>query len=137
MPGQSGPGSNGNEGVLCIPQIPSITGTPPSDCLMLYLGHSLGGGVLPLCRDAVSVFYSPSRPGNQWPGRIWVQSQVESYQRFKKWYLMPPCLILSIIRYGSRVKWVSLEKGVAPSPIPRCSSYRKVSLQVTLVGLEA
>ena len=43
MPGQSGPGSNGNEGVLCIPQIPSITGTPPSDCLMLYLGHSLGG----------------------------------------------------------------------------------------------
>ena len=34
----------------------------------------------------------------------WVQSQVESYQRLKKWYLMPPCLTLSIIRYGSRVK---------------------------------
>ena len=32
------------------------------------------------------------------------QSQVESYQRLKKWYLMPPCLTLSIIRYGSRVK---------------------------------
>ena len=29
---------------------------------------------------------------------IWVQSQVESYQRLKKWYLMPPCLTLSIIR---------------------------------------
>ena len=28
----------------------------------------------------------------------WVQSQVESYQRFKKWYLMPPRLTLSIIR---------------------------------------
>ena len=27
-----------------------------------------------------------------------VQSQVESYQRLKKWYLMSPCLILSIIR---------------------------------------
>ena len=27
-----------------------------------------------------------------------VQSQVESYQRLKKWYLMPPCLTLSIIR---------------------------------------
>ena len=35
----------------------------------------------------------------------WVQSQVESYQRLQKWYLMPPCLTLSIIRYWSRVKW--------------------------------
>ena len=33
------------------------------------------------------------------------QSQVESYQRLKKWYLIPPCLTLSIIRYVSRVKW--------------------------------
>ena len=36
---------------------------------------------------------------------IGVQSQVKSYQRLKKCYLMPPCLKLSIIRYGSRVKW--------------------------------
>ena len=55
---------------------------------------------------------------------IWFQSQVESYQRLKKWYLMPPCLTLSIIRYGSRVKWSNPEKGVAPSPTPWCSSYR-------------
>ena len=34
-----------------------------------------------------------------------VQSQVESYQRLKKWYLIPPCLALSTIRQGSRVKW--------------------------------
>ena len=46
----------------------------------------------------------------------WVQSQVESYQRLKKWYLMPPCLTLSIIRYGSRVKWSNPGKGVAPFP---------------------
>ena len=45
-----------------------------------------------------------------------VQSQVESYQRLKKWYLMPPCLTLSIIRYVSRVKWSNPGKGVAPSP---------------------
>ena len=32
-----------------------------------------------------------------------VQSLVESYQRLKKWYLMSPCLTLSIIRYISRV----------------------------------
>ena len=44
MPGQSGPGSNGNEGVLRIPQGPSITGTSPSDCLVSYPGHSLGRG---------------------------------------------------------------------------------------------
>ena len=61
-----------------------------------------------------------------------VQSLIESYQRLKKWYLMLPCLILSIIRYGSRVKWSNPEKGVAPSPTPQCRSYRKGSLQVTL-----
>ena len=33
-PGQSGPGSDGNEGVLCIPQSSSITETSPSDCLV-------------------------------------------------------------------------------------------------------
>ena len=59
----------------------------------------------------------------------WVQSQVESYQRLKKWYLMPPCLTLSIIRYGSRVKWSNPGKGVAPSPTPWCRGGR---LRVTL-----
>ena len=34
---------NRNEGVLLIPQSPSITGTSPSDCLVSYAGHSLGG----------------------------------------------------------------------------------------------
>ena len=42
-PGQSGPGSNCNEGVLHIPQSSSIAGTSPSDCLVSYPGHSLGG----------------------------------------------------------------------------------------------
>ena len=51
--------------------------------------------------------------------------QVELYQRLKKWYLMPPCLTLSIIRYRSRVKWSNLGKRVVPSPTPWCSSYRK------------
>ena len=53
-------------------------------------------------------------------------------QRLKNWYLIPPCLTLSIIRYVSRVKWTNPGKGVAPSPIPRCCSYWKWSLQVTL-----
>ena len=34
--GQSRPGSNSNEGVLCIPQSFSITEASPSDCLMSY-----------------------------------------------------------------------------------------------------
>ena len=38
--GQSGPGSYGNEGVLCILQTSSINGTSPSDCLVSYTGHS-------------------------------------------------------------------------------------------------
>ena len=60
-----------------------------------------------------------------------VQSLVESYQKLKKCYLIPPCLTLSIIRYVSRVKWRNLRKGVAPSLTPRCRSYWKGSLQVT------
>ena len=62
----------------------------------------------------------------------WIQSLVESYQRFKKWYLIPPCLELSIIRYGSRVKWRNPGKGVAPSLTTRCCSNRKGDLQITL-----
>ena len=34
--GQSRPGRDGNESVLHIPQNPSITGTTPLDCLVLY-----------------------------------------------------------------------------------------------------
>ena len=40
-----------------------------------------------------------------------------------KWYLMLPCLALSIIRCTSRVKWSNPGNGVAPSPTPCCSSY--------------
>ena len=64
--------------------------------------------------------------------KTWVQFQVESYQRLLKWYLIPPCLTLSDIRYVSRVKWSDPRIGVASSPTPRCSSYWKGSLLVTL-----
>ena len=42
-PGQSGPGSDGNEGVLHILQSSSIIEASPSDCLVSYPGHSFGG----------------------------------------------------------------------------------------------
>ena len=58
--GQSGPGRDGNKGVLHIPQSSSITEIAPSDCLE----HLLWGGVLPLYREAVDVFYSSSWLGH-------------------------------------------------------------------------
>ena len=57
-PGQSGPGSDDNEGVLHIPKKCGITEATPSDCIMSYPGHSLGWRSYP-CR----VFYSPGRLG--------------------------------------------------------------------------
>ena len=42
------------------------------------------------------------------------------------------CVILSITRYISRVKWRNPGKRVAPSPTPRCCSFWKGSLQVAL-----
>ena len=62
-PSQSGPGSNGNEGVLHIPQTSSITGTSPSDCLVSYPGHSLGGwGSYPSAK-VQSMFIQPQPIG--------------------------------------------------------------------------
>ena len=43
-PGQSEPGSDSNKGVL------HITGTSPSDCLMLYIRTLVWGGLTPLQR---------------------------------------------------------------------------------------
>ena len=80
MPGQSEPGSDGKKGVLCIPQSSSITGTSTPDCLVSYPGHSLGG-VVPLCRGAVGVFYSPNRLGKRCNGyrhknlKRWLESK--------------------------------------------------------------
>ena len=39
IPGQSGPGSDYNEGVLHIPQSSSISRASPSDCLKHLLGE--------------------------------------------------------------------------------------------------
>ena len=41
----------------------------------------------------------------------------------QKCFLMPPCLTIKIIRYGSKVKWRYPGTGVALFRTPRCSSY--------------
>ena len=61
--GQSGPGSNGNEGVLCISQNSSITGTSPSDCLVSYPGHSFWG-LTTLQRCSQCILQHPNRLDN-------------------------------------------------------------------------
>ena len=61
------------------------------------------------------------------------QTRVQSHTKdVKKWYSVPPCLTLSIIKYGSRIKWRNPGKGVVTAPTPHCSSYWKWSLWVTL-----
>ena len=42
-----------------IPKNSNITGVSPSDCLVSYTWKSLVG-VLPFCKNAVGVFYSPA-----------------------------------------------------------------------------
>ena len=55
IPGQSGPGSDGNEGVIHILQSSSITRASPSDSLMSNSGHSLMG-VVSLSAEMQSVY---------------------------------------------------------------------------------
>ena len=55
FPSQSGPGSNGNEGILCIPQSSSITEASPSDCLVSYPGHSFWGCLTSLQRSSLCI----------------------------------------------------------------------------------
>ena len=61
-PYQNGLGSNGNEGVLHIPQSSSITGASPPDCLMSYPGHSLGGVGVLLLQQRCSQCIQQSQP---------------------------------------------------------------------------
>ena len=50
------------------------------ECLVLYLGYSLVEEVLPLCRDAVGVFYSPKERKKERKKILWRRKQTE----FKK-----------------------------------------------------
>ena len=70
-PGQSGRGSDSNEGVFCIPRSSSINGTSLWDCLVSYPGllfmvaQSGGGCRIHWMRSTPSL---PLLPGPLWPG---------------------------------------------------------------------
>ena len=60
--GQNGSESDGNEGVIYLPQSSSITGISPSDCLVSYPGHSLGESYPSAEKQSV---YSTAQPTGQ------------------------------------------------------------------------
>ena len=62
------------------------------------ISFTFGKGLKPLILFTLWVECSPLAR------ETWVQSQVASFNRLKKWYLIPPCLTLSIIRYVSRLR---------------------------------
>ena len=69
-PGQCGPGSEGNIGVLHISQSSNITESSLSDCLVSYLGHSLGGSNSPEEKQSVySTVSADSATGHSLGGR--------------------------------------------------------------------
>ena len=78
-PGHSRPGSNGNEGVFCIPLNSSITGALPSDCLVSYTGR-LGSLTLPQrCSQCIL------QP--QLTGPCYTSDLIPNIARFNKWLL--------------------------------------------------
>ena len=64
--GQSGPGNNGNERVLWIPQSSSITGASTSDYLMSYPGLSLG-----MCYSSEEMQSVYSTAPDDWVSWVW------------------------------------------------------------------
>ena len=114
---QSEPRSNGNDGVFHIPQRFS-GGT--------Y--HRMQSRIVPPFCIIIPAHWVESSPMVL---ETWVQSQVASYQRFKKKMVLDASL-LNTRQYVSRVRWRNPWKGVVPSLTPRCSSYWKGSLLVAL-----
>ena len=89
------------EGCSAFPKALASLKTSPSDCSVSYPGHSLRG-VLPLCRDAASVFYSPSRLGNIFQGVaiLYIYIYIFIYNHAPHNILLNNvCLRLTIIKY--------------------------------------
>ena len=87
--GQSGPGSDGIEGVLHILQSSSFSGTSSSNSFMSYPGQSLVGGVLPICRGAVRIFTS-SADWAMWSCRFFGDDRAPADTPYQWWYRRCP-----------------------------------------------
>ena len=112
-PGQSGPGSNGNEVVPHIPRSFSITRTSPSDYLMSYQWHSLwGGGLTPLERCSRCIL----QPQPIGPKKVLfyeafyfflLNKKMSSYFWLKK---KVEWLLRCVVRFTIRITWLIREK---------------------------
>ena len=60
-----------------------------------------------------------------------IQSQIESYQRLKKWYMMPPCLTLSRPRLHIGVE--GIEKQIFRSPSTKVANFTNLQFYHWLV----
>ena len=72
-PDESATGGDDNEGVFPIPKSSRITESLPSDCLVSYLGHSLGEFYSPAGMQSVYSAAPADLPTN---GSIWQGSSI-------------------------------------------------------------
>ena len=67
------------KGCSAFPKVPALLG-PHHQIIKCHIQNSHGGGVLSLCWDAVSVFYSPSWLGK---AKLWIQT---NFTLLKSWH---------------------------------------------------
>ena len=91
----------------------SLDHPPTLYIFIFYILYFIFSIIQPDIGHAVRVLANGPGDLGSIPGRVIPKTQ------------MPPCLTLSIIRYGSRVKWNHPGKGVAPSPTHWCSKLSK------------
>ena len=105
---QSGPESDGNEGVLRIPQSSSTAGTSPSDYLLSYPGYSLGGGLTPLQRSSQSILQP------QLTGQPSVIKLIRKYFQFlnKQYRFCLNILFLQLLRKKNDNKLIQVEREI-------------------------
>ena len=103
IPGQSGPRSDGNNGVLCILQSSGITEVSPSDCLVSYLGHSLEESCLSVDMQSVYSAASANRARLFWSKYIKTSTNRFYYQ----WFWLVPFIDPSNFFKGNSY-WSSL-----------------------------
>ena len=126
------------KGVLCIPQ------SSPSDCFVSYAGHSLGG-VVPLCRGAVNVFYSPSWQDKQWRNDTTFNSKILNkisliffnstivVVKLQHWDEIYDCIKIPLKQFhGQHIFEISNAKLTLLKSIFNCKIFGKINASVKL-----
>ena len=98
-------GSDSNEGVLCIPQSSSITGTSPSDCLVSYPGHLLRGVSYP---SAEKQFVYSTAPPPQLTGQHSIVANVLNCAIIVSKFELGCAITFTLSLISLRKVWTSL-----------------------------